>query len=122
MTDIHTAFVTGSTGLLGNNLVRALRTQGVTVRALVRSMDKAQQQFGDPSGIEFVVGDMMKVSDFAPALTGCDVIFHTAAFFRDSYKGGRHVQALQQTNVYGTAQLLAAAWEAGVRTFIQAIW
>ena len=118
MTDIHTAFVTGGTGLLGNNLVRALRAQGVTVRALVRSMDKAKQQFGDQTGIEFVVGDMMRVSDFAPALTGCDVVFHTAAFFRDSYKGGRHVQALRQTNVDGTAQLLAAAWDAGVRTFI----
>jgi len=118
MTDIHTAFVTGGTGLLGNNLVRVLRAQGITVRALVRSLDKAKQQFGDQSGIEFVVGDMMKVSDFAPALKGCDVVFHTAAFFRDSYKGGRHVQALRQTNVDGTAQLLAAAWDAGVRTFI----
>ncbi|HUK90777.1 MAG TPA: NmrA family NAD(P)-binding protein, partial [Blastocatellia bacterium] len=35
------AFVTGSTGLLGNNLVRLLVEQGHSVKALVRSPEKA---------------------------------------------------------------------------------
>ena len=35
--NLHTAFVTGATGLLGNNLVRELLGRGVAVKALVRS-------------------------------------------------------------------------------------
>ena len=44
---IRQAFVTGATGLLGNNLVRELAARGIAVRALARSVDKARQQFAD---------------------------------------------------------------------------
>ena len=48
-------------------------------------------------------------------LRGVDVLFHTAAYFRDSYKGGgRHWDMLHRVNVVGTEALLAAAYEAGV--------
>ncbi len=33
---MHSAFVTGATGLLGNNLVRELVARGYAVKALVR--------------------------------------------------------------------------------------
>lgn len=36
------AFVTGATGLLGNNLVRALLAKNIKVTALVRSAEKAK--------------------------------------------------------------------------------
>ncbi len=116
---IKTAFVTGATGLLGNNLVRALVDRGVRVKALVRTRKKAAEQFADLDGIEVVLGDMAWVTNFAPALVGCDVVFHTAAFFRDSYKGGRHREALKSINVDGTAALIRAAYDAGVRRFVQ---
>jgi len=76
------AFVTGGTGLLGNNLVRALRAEGHAVAALVRSETKAQRLLGD-TGAELIRGDMENVPAFADALTGCDVVFHTAAYFRE---------------------------------------
>lgn len=41
---LRSAFVTGATGLLGNNLVRELVARGVSVKALVRSKAKGQQQ------------------------------------------------------------------------------
>ena len=114
---IESAFVTGATGLLGNNLVRLLVSRGVRVRALARSREKAAKQFGSLP-IETVVGDMRDVRGFASALGGVDVIFHTAAFFRDNYKGGKHWKELYDANVTGTSDLLRHAHKACVRRFV----
>ncbi|MHC2019997.1 SDR family oxidoreductase [Methylobacterium sp. CM6247] len=111
------AFVTGATGLLGNNLVRELIAEGWHVRALVRSSEKAARQFGGLD-LEIVTGDMLDVPGFADALRGANVVFHTAAYFRDSYKGGRHWDALYAANVEATRALLDHAWNAGVRRFV----
>jgi len=111
------ALVTGATGLLGNNLVRELAAEGYRVRALVRSHAKARQQFTGVD-VEIICGDMLGVSSFSGALEGVEVIFHTAAYFRDSYKGGRHWEALYAANVEGTRALLDHAWHAGVRRFV----
>src|SRR5450830_1763650 len=115
---IQTAFVTGATGLLGNNLVRELVSRGVAVTALVRSQEKAARQFSSLSGIELVIGDMANVGAFSAALQGCDVVFHTAAFFRDNYKGGSHWEELEKINVAGTRDLLHQAYRAGIRRFV----
>jgi dihydroflavonol-4-reductase len=108
------AFVTGATGLLGNNVVHALLKRKIKVKALVRSVEKAKKQFGNLP-VEFVEGDMLNVDAFSHALQGCDALFHTAAYFRDSYKGGKHWQKLYDTNVTGTERLLQAAYAAGIR-------
>lgn len=116
---MQTIFVTGATGLLGNNLVRELVARGCVVKALVRSRSKGEQQFKYLQGVELIVGDMADVDAFAAALHGCDTVFHTAAFFRDNYKGGSHWEALERINVEGTRRLLEQAYNAGVRRFIQ---
>ncbi|HWW68320.1 MAG TPA: SDR family oxidoreductase [Duganella sp.] len=116
---LKSAFVTGATGLLGNNLVRELVARGVAVKALVRSPAKGQQQFAGLAGVELVPGDMADVPAFADRLRGCDVVFHTAAFFRDNYKGGSHWEELQRINVEGTGLLIEHAYRAGVRRFVQ---
>ena len=115
-----TVFVTGATGLLGNNLVRALVDQGAKVKALSRSKEKWTSQFGTVAGpeIEIVIGDMEDVAAFEHRLQGVDVLFHTAAYFRDSYKGGSHWHMLERINVGGTRALIAAAYEAGVRRMV----
>ncbi len=115
---LHTAFVTGSTGLLGNNLVRELVARGVAVRALARAPEKARVQFDGLAGVDIVTGDMEDTATFAAALKGCDVVFHTAAFFRDNYKGGNHWDTLKRINVDGTAALIKIAYAAGVRRFV----
>jgi dihydroflavonol-4-reductase len=114
---IQTAFVTGATGLLGNNLVRLLLSHGASVKALARSREKAEKQFaGLP--VEIVTGDTSNVAAFAEHLKGVNVVFHTAAYFRDSFKGGRHWKELYDTNVRGTAEVLQRAYDAGVRRFV----
>jgi dihydroflavonol-4-reductase len=118
MTEIRSAFVTGATGLLGNNLVRLLVARGIRVKALVRSATKAQEQFGDLPEVEIVVGDMTDIEGFAASMQGTDVLFHTAAFFRDNYKGGQHRDELIRVNVAGTRDLLEAAHRAGVRRIV----
>jgi nucleoside-diphosphate-sugar epimerase len=114
---IKSALVTGATGLLGNNLVRLLVSRGVHVKALVRPREKAARQLaGLP--VEIVVDEMTNVSGFANDLNGVDVIFHTAAYFRDNYKGGKHWKQLFATNVLGTAHLFSEAYKAGVRRIV----
>jgi dihydroflavonol-4-reductase len=111
------AFVTGATGLLGNNLVRELLAEGHSVRALVRSAEKAARVLGD-TGAEVVAGDMEDVAAFAPALDGCDVVFHTAAYFREYYGPGDHWPKLDKINVQGTLALAEAARSRGVRRLL----
>jgi dihydroflavonol-4-reductase len=114
---LKTAFVTGGTGLLGSNLTRLLLARGVRVRALVRSVERAQRLIGDTQA-ELVVGDLADPASYRAALRGVDVVFHTAAYFRDSYKGGGHNEGLHRINVQGTRDLIEEAYAQGVRRFV----
>ena len=113
-----TVFVTGATGLLGNNLVRQLIAEGYHVKALVRSLQKANKQFAPHDELDIIQGNMTDVSSFESDLNGCETVFHTAFFFRDNYKGGSHWADLEKVNVNGTKCLLDAALKAGVKEFV----
>lgn len=111
------AFVTGSTGLLGNHLVPQLLHRGHSVTALVRSGKKADALFGD-APVERVDGDLRNVASFEESLNGCDSVFHLAAYFR-VYRGSEEERALlHAVNVEATAQLVEAARQHGVSTFV----
>lgn len=111
------AFVTGSTGLLGNNLVRALTAQGHHVVALARSTEKAKRVL-EGTGAEIVAGDMSDVGGFAARLKGVDTLFHTAAYFREYYGPGNHSGIIDRINVDGTLALARAAHAAGVTRMV----
>jgi dihydroflavonol-4-reductase len=110
------AFVTG-TGLLGNNLVRILHQAGHEVWVLARSEEKAQQTLGGAAA-RIIVGDIQKVAEFAPYLKGVDVVFHTAAYFREYYNPENHSNAIELTNVNSTLELAQAAHAMGVGKMI----
>jgi dihydroflavonol-4-reductase len=112
-----TAFVTGATGLLGNNLCRALVIQGWQVKGLVRSPEKADRLLKD-NNIEFVIGDLENIPAFAPALSGVDVVFHTAAFFREYYQPGNHWATMKRLNVDATMELLQTAQTQDVKRVV----
>jgi dihydroflavonol-4-reductase len=102
----RTAFVTGASGFVGANVVRALLAEGWTVRALVRG--DALSLEGLP--IERVAGDLFAPS-LADAMTGCDALFHLAACYSLWHRDREEVA---RTNVVGTRNVFAAARRAGV--------
>lgn len=112
------AFVTGSTGMVGSNLVRLLLEQGHEVVALARTPSKAAKQLGESPRLRVVKGDMEDVNAFAQHLQGSDVLFHTAAYFRDYFGSGDHWPMLEKINVAGTIDLLNRAQQAGVKKAI----
>ena len=117
---MKTVFITGATGLLGNNLVRLLVDRGYHVRALVRDTEKALAQFsGLPSDrLQIVTGNIKNPEIFQEELEGTDILFHTAALAGDSYKGGKHWKELYETNVLGTERLMATSYKAGIRNMV----
>jgi dihydroflavonol-4-reductase len=112
------AFVTGSTGLLGSNLTRLLLEQGYEVVALARSPEKARAQLGQSARLSVVRGDIEDNATFVDKLAGCDVLFHCAAYFRESFGSGDHWPKLKRINVDGTIDLLNKAEAAGVKRVI----
>jgi len=111
------AFVTGATGLLGNNLVRSLESEGHEVVALARDAAKAERVLAGTS-VRLVVGDMRRVSDFAGELAGCDAVFHTAAYFREAFEPGSDPGLLDEINIGGMMSLLEAADAAALPCFV----
>lgn len=104
--------LTGGTGHVGANLVRALVARGEDVRALVRTP-------GDPAlaglPIEQVVGDLCDAAAIERAVAGCDRIYHLAAYV-SLRRGDR--RRIFDVNVRGTKQVLDAAERAGVRRVV----
>ncbi|MDQ1913728.1 NAD-dependent epimerase/dehydratase family protein [Paenibacillus sp. GD4] len=108
------AFVTGSTGLLGSNLVRLLAQEGCEVKGLARSASKAKMQLGDTDA-QIITGDINDPDTFVSDLSGCDVLFHTAAYFRESFQSTKdHWPMLEETNINNTLNLFEMAVEKGV--------
>jgi nucleoside-diphosphate-sugar epimerase len=64
------------------------------------------------------VGDMTNVAGFADALSGVDVVFHTAAFFREYFAPGDHSKVIDRINVDATLELARAAHARGVAKMI----
>jgi nucleoside-diphosphate-sugar epimerase len=106
------AFVTGGSGFVGRALIAELVRRGTPVRALARSDAAAATVSG--LGAEVVRGDLSDRDVLQPGMTGCDVVFHAAAYLDDP---GVRAQAMA-INVDGTRNVLAAARGAGVRRFV----
>lgn len=106
------ALVTGGTGHLGANLVRALLGSGVEVRALVRVDER-----GALAGLELerVSGDVRDLEAMRRVVRGCELVYHCAAKLSTVAGGEREIY---DCNVLGTRNLLAAARDASVRRVV----
>ncbi len=107
------AFVTGATGFVGANVVRALLAKGFDVKALVRRGSDRRNVDGLP--IHKVEGDLSNIDNLTSALTGCDALFHVAAHYSLWRSDSK---ALFRSNVEGARNILDAASRAGVSRIV----
>lgn len=105
--------VTGATGHLGNNLVRALLARGEHVRALVLPGDDTRPIAGLP--VEVVLGDVRDLGALLWAFRGADTVYHLAGLI--TIAPGREA-LLRQVNVLGTRNVVEAALRCGVRRLV----
>jgi len=108
-----TTLVTGATGHIGNNLVRALLARKERVRVLVRAGSNLKPLEG--LDVERNLGELRDEASLARAVAGAERVYHVAAMI--SIRDGDR-EALWDVNVAGTARLLSAARKAGVRRVV----
>lgn len=77
--------VTGSTGTVGSEVVKALRDRNADVRALVRNEEAATKL---PEGVDFVVADLLDPVAVEKALDGVDKIYLLNAVVPDELTQG----------------------------------
>jgi nucleoside-diphosphate-sugar epimerase len=108
--------ITGGTGFLGAYIIKALVEAGHRVRAIRRTVkvpffipEKILQQ------VEWMEGDVLDIVSLEEAMQGIDGVIHSAALvsFRQSDRA-----AMNSINIEGTANVVNAALEAGIKRFV----
>lgn len=107
------AFVTGGTGFIGANVVRALLERGIGVRVLVRPHADLRNLEGLP--VELVRGDIRDLPSVKRGMRGCELVFHAAALYSFWVRPRR---LIYEVNVDGTRNVLRAAWELKVERVV----
>lgn len=108
-----TALVTGATGFIGANVVRALLEAGIPTRVLVRPQSDTRSLAGLP--VEITCGDLRDVDSLRTALAGCLSLYHVAAHYSLWTPRPDEVYAI---NVAGTVHLMQAALDLGVEKVV----
>lgn len=108
--------ITGATGYIGSHLVKRLVAQGERPRCLVRDASKAAHVL-PADMVDFALGSTTRPSSLATAVQGVDTIIHAAFLTADRKQSSGNLY--EETNVNGTANLIKAAKEAGVRRIIE---
>ena len=103
--------VTGATGFVGRNVVRALRTRGKEVRCLVRTPARARAVAD--YHVEIAYGDILNPSALKEAIGGVDTVVHLVAIIREKGK-----QSFDLINRQGTEMVAQAAREAGIKRLV----
>jgi dihydroflavonol-4-reductase len=103
--------VTGASGHLGANLVRALVAAGRRVRVLVHKSSKGI----DGLPIEVVRGDVLDQNSLARAFAGVDVVYHLAAKISAGWEPAARVR---EVNIEGPRNVTQACLAARVRRLV----
>jgi len=96
--------VTGATGFIGSNLVRALVARGDNVTCLVRKTSKVDRL--RPLDVALVYGDVTDRENLSDAVSGNDVVYHVAGCITAVRK-----EQFYRINHEGTANIASACAE-----------
>jgi dihydroflavonol-4-reductase len=105
--------VTGATGHLGNNLVRALLARGERVRAFIYPADSIRPLEG--LAVERAEGDVRDLDSLRRAFAGADVVYHLASLI--TIEPSRS-SLLYDVNVMGTRNVVEACLEMGIHRLV----
>ena len=103
--------ITGASGLVGGNLVRALLAQGRRVRALVHRDHRALAGLD----VETVPADLTDPASMKQAFRGAEAVYHLASSISISMENW---DELQRVNVIGTRNVIEACLQNNVRRLI----
>jgi dihydroflavonol-4-reductase len=106
-----TVAVTGASGHIGANLVRALLGAGRAVRALVHRNGRTLEGLS----LERVTGDVRDPASLDRAFAGAETVFHLAARITI---GGEPPAAVRAVNVEGTRNVVEACRRGGARRLV----
>ncbi|MBI2410232.1 NAD(P)-dependent oxidoreductase [Candidatus Kaiserbacteria bacterium] len=106
----HTFFITGGAGFLGINMVRHLLARGHKVV----SYDLVQFEYPEKSRMTAITGDIRDFEKLKLTMRECDVVIHAAAAL-PLY----NAEDIHSTDVYGTRNVLEAAFQNGISRVIQ---
>ncbi len=104
--------VTGASGHVGANLVRALLAQGREVRVLVCDDDRRAFEGLD---LDIVEGDVSDPRSLNRAFTGAGTVYHLASYISILMTEWPKLEAV---NVHGTRNVVDACRSAGVRRLV----
>ena len=102
--------VAGATGRTGRLVVKHLKAEGYEVRAMVRSLEKGKQVFGEE--ITMVQADVTKPSTLPPLLTGADFVISTIGV------SGKGEARPEDVDYGGSIALIDASKSARIKKFI----
>ena len=103
--------VTGASGLVGGNLVRALLSQGRPVRALVHHDRRALNGLD----VETASADLNDLASLEQAFRGAQVVYHLASAISIRMDNW---EELERVNVNGTRNVVEACLRCGVRRLV----
>ena len=104
--------VTGGTGLVGSHLISALIQQGKQVKAIYRSVIP---EFSNSNKVQWQQADILDILSLEQAMHNVEQVYHCAAIVSFSPKKR---ELLTKTNIEGTANIVNAAINAGVKKFL----
>jgi uncharacterized protein YbjT (DUF2867 family) len=108
------AFVTGATGFVGRNLIRALVANGFLVRCLVRPGSERDLQGFE--SIDRVPGDVLQPDGLVASVEGCAAVIHLVGIIRERPMRG---VTFERLHTQATANMLDVARRAGAKRFLQ---